>query len=74
MRQLVTVVLFCVLLASSGFATSHNRFDTRTILTPRTPSHLPQGPKASSVGIPQGKLQSGKRLRSTNAHLKKTHN
>jgi hypothetical protein len=38
MQRFPAIVLCCaLLLVSSGFATSHNRFDTKTVLTRTTP-------------------------------------
>jgi len=63
MQRCSAVVLFGVLLlASSGFATSHDRFETRRILT-RTAR--PPGPNQSGQNA---KFRSGRKPGSVNAH------
>jgi hypothetical protein len=51
MRRFLAVVLSCVLLLmSSGFATSLNRFEHRKFLTPHPPAHPAEAARPAKGG------------------------
>jgi hypothetical protein len=71
MQRVFTVFLSCVLsLMSSGFATSRNRFETRTILTPRAHARPAQATLPICGGRQHAKSLTGQHQGSTNAHQK----
>jgi len=66
MQRFKAVVLFgALILGASGFATSHNRFDTRTILT-RTPARSAQAAQAGNSRSTFAKRQKGREQGATN--------